>query len=275
MSAILAIAVKEIRDGLRNRWVIAATLLLASLALALALLGSAPTGTVKASPLAVTVVSLSSLTIFLIPLIALLLSYDAVVGEVERGTLLLLLAYPVTRWQVMLGKFLGHVLILAFATVLGYGAAGLAIAMFDSSEGEHWGAFGAMIGSSVLLGSVFVSIGYLLSVAVRERGTAAGLAVAVWLMFVLLYDLALLGGLVADQGKHLSAEVFRYLLLLNPADMYRLFNLSAFADTRLFSGMAGIADEMRFSPAVLLSVLLAWAVVPLGVAGALFARKEL
>lgn len=275
MSAILAIAVKEIRDGLRNRWVIAATLLLASLALALALLGSAPTGTVKASPLAVTVVSLSSLTIFLIPLIALLLSYDAVVGEVERGTLLLLLAYPVTRWQVMLGKFLGHVLILAFATVLGYGAAGLAIAMFDSSEGEHWGAFGAMIGSSVLLGSVFVSIGYLLSVAVRERGTAAGLAVAVWLMFVLLYDLALLGGLVADQGKHLSAEVFRYLLLLNPADMYRLFNLSAFADTRLFSGMAGIADEMRFSPAVLLSVLLAWAVAPLGVAGALFARKEL
>ena len=274
MSAILAIAVQEVRDGLRNRWVIAATLLLAALALALALLGSAPTGTVKASPLAVTIVSLSSLTIFLIPLIALLLSYDAVVGEVERGTLLLLLAYPVTRWQVMLGKFLGHVLILAFATVLGYGAAGLAIAMFGSG-GKHWGAFGAMIGSSVLLGSVFVSIGYLLSVAVRERGTAAGLAVAVWLVFVLLYDLALLGGLVADQGRHLSAEVFRYLLLLNPADLYRLFNLSAFADTRLFSGMAGIAGEMRFSPTVLLAVLLAWAVAPLGVAGALFARKEL
>ena len=41
------------------------------------------------------VVSLSSLTIFLVPLIALLLSHDAIVGEAERGTLLLLLSYPV------------------------------------------------------------------------------------------------------------------------------------------------------------------------------------
>ena len=41
------------------------------------------------------IVSLSSLTIFLLPLIALLISYDAVVGEMERGTMLLLLSYPV------------------------------------------------------------------------------------------------------------------------------------------------------------------------------------
>ena len=51
------------------------------------LLGSSPTGTVKADPLAVTVVSLSSLSIFLVPLIAMLLAYDAVVGEVDRGTM--------------------------------------------------------------------------------------------------------------------------------------------------------------------------------------------
>lgn len=276
MRAILAIAGKEVRDGLRNRWVIAATLLLASLALALAFLGSAPTGTVGVSPLAVTVVSLSSLTIFLIPLIALLLSFDAVVGEAERGTLLLLLAYPVSRRQVVLGKFLGHAAILAFATVLGYGAAGLAIGLSqDGIEAQSWRAFAATIGSSVLLGSAFIGIGYLLSVGVRERGTAAGLAVAVWLVFVLLYDMALLGVLVADQGKHLSAAVFRYLLLLNPTDVYRLFNLSGFAEVRQFSGMAGLSVEARFAPGLLLAVLAAWTIAPLAAAGALFARKEL
>ena len=97
------IAMQEIRVGLRNRWVLATTLLLAALALSLVLLGSAPTGTVKADPLAVVIVSLSSLTIFLVPLIALLLSFDAIVGEHERGTLMLLLAYPVARWQVVVG----------------------------------------------------------------------------------------------------------------------------------------------------------------------------
>ena len=87
MSPILIIAQKEIRDNLRNRWVIAATMLMFVLALALGFLGSAPTGSVKIDPLTVTVVSLSSLSIFLIPLIAMLMAYDALIGEIERGTM--------------------------------------------------------------------------------------------------------------------------------------------------------------------------------------------
>ena len=127
MHTVLTLAGKEVREGLRNRWVLATTLLLAALALTLALLGSAPTGTVGASRLDVVTVSLASLTIFLVPLIALLLSHDAIAGEAERGTLLLLLAYPVGRGAVILGKFLGQLAILAFATLCGYGAAALAV----------------------------------------------------------------------------------------------------------------------------------------------------
>ena len=64
----------------------------------------------------------------LLPLIALLISHDAIVGEMERGTMLLLLTYPLSRWQVVLGKFLGHVAILGGATLIGYGAAAVALA---------------------------------------------------------------------------------------------------------------------------------------------------
>lgn len=108
MKNILILATKEIQESLRNRWVLSATLLLAALALTLTFLGSAPTGNVGVRPLDVVVVSLSSLSIFLLPLIALLISHDAIVGEIERGTLLLLLSYPVGRWQVLLGKFVGR-----------------------------------------------------------------------------------------------------------------------------------------------------------------------
>ena len=128
MRNILIVARKEIQEGLRNRWVLATTLLLAALALTLTFLGSAPTGNVGVRALDVVIVSLSSLTIFLLPLIALLISHDAIVGEMERGTMLLLLSYPVARWQVLLGKFVGHLAILAFATLLGYGAAAGALA---------------------------------------------------------------------------------------------------------------------------------------------------
>ena len=276
MRQIRLIAGKEIRDGLRDRWVIAITVLLALFAMTLAFLGSAPTGAVKVSPLTVTVVSLSSLTIFLVPLIALLLSYDAIVGEQDRGTLALLLAYPVSRWQVILGKFAGHVLILTFATIVGYGAAGLAIALTgDGPAPDAWGGFAGLICSSILLGAAFVALGYLASVLVRDRAMAGGIAIGIWLLFVLIYDMGLLGVLVADQGRTITADLLNWLLLLNPADAFRLLNLTGTANVSALAGMAGLAAEARLGPAVLVAALVLWAAVPLAAAGAVFARRQL
>ena len=275
MRAVPVIAGQEIRVGFRNRWIVATTLLLAALALSLTLLGSAPTGTVGVDPLAVVVVSLSSLTIFLLPLIALLLSFDAVVGEQERGTLILLLAYPVARWEVVMGKFLGHTAILAVATVLGYGAAAAALALRDGVSEAAWPAFAAMIGTSVLLGAAFIALGGLASVVVRERATAAGIAVGIWLAFVLLYDTALLGILVADQGRTINAAMLDILLLLNPADVYRLFNLTGSDEVGLYSGMAGPGEAGRLTPMLLVGALAAWIAVPLGLATAIFTRRQI
>lgn len=273
MTSILILAAKEFRDGLRNRWVAAATLLLAALAFALTLLGSSPTGLLDVKPLATTVVSISSLTIFLVPLIALMLGYDAIVGESERGCLLLMLTYPVSRTEIIVGKFLGHGAILAVATVVGYGAAGAAAAWTGSADAESWRAFGALLVSSVLLGLSFLALAYLISVLVTERSTAAGLAVGLWLLFIIVFDLALMGFLVASKGA-VGREVFPSLLLLNPADAYRLFNLSAFENVRKISGMAGLSATAHFAPAVLLLSLVAWIAVPLAAAIAIFSRRE-
>ena len=276
MNSVITIAAKEIQQAIRNRWVLAATLLLAGLALSLTFLGSAPTGTVGARTLDVVIVSLSSLTIFLIPLIALLIAHDAIVGDMERGTMLLLLSYPVARWQVLLGKFLGHLAVLAFATCLGYGAAAAALPIIGSSfDSEGLAAFAAMIGSSILLGAVFVAIGYLVSAVVRDRGTAAGLCIGLWLALVLIYDMALLGLLVLDQGRNISGGMLNALLLLNPTDAYRLFNLTGFANVSLFSGMAGLAGSSTLSVQALLTALVLWILVPLAGAALAFSRREL
>lgn len=272
----LIVAAKEVHQAVRNRWVLAATLLLAGLALSLAFLGSAPTGTVGVRALDVVIVSLSSLTIFLIPLIALLISHDAIVGDMERGTMLLLLSYPVARTQVLLGKFMGHLAVLAFATCLGYGMAAAALIATGSRVGpDSLAAFAAMIGSSVLLGAVFVAIGYLVSALVRDRGTAAGVCIGLWLLLVLIYDMALLGLLAVDQGRSLTAAGLDALLLLNPTDVYRLLNLTGFANVSTFAGMAGLAQSTTLSVKMLLAALLLWTCVPLGLAALAFSRREL
>lgn len=276
MRNVLLIAAKEIQESLRNWWVLSTTLLLAALALTLTFLGSAPTGSVAVRALDVVIVSLSSLTIFLLPLIALLISHDAIVGEIERGTMLLLLSYPVGRWQVLIGKFAGHLAILAFAIVLGYGAAALALATTGATiDAESWAAFGKMIGSSILLGASFIAVGYLVSSLVRARGTAAGIAVGIWLLLVLIYDIALLGLLVIDQGRFISAGILNALLLLNPTDVYRMFNLAGSANVSAFSGMAGLADTMTLNPEILLMALAVWAALPLALAAFVFSRREL
>jgi len=194
----------------------------------------------------------------------------------ERGTMLLLLTYPLSRWQVVLGKFLGHVAILGVATLIGYGAAAVALAVTgEAIAAESWHAFAAMIGSTVLLGAAFVALGTFVSAVVRARGTAAGIAVGLWLFSVLIWDMALLGLLVADQGQTIDAAALDALLLLNPADAYRLFNLAGLPNVGQLSGMGGIAGGTGLTAPALLGALGIWILVPLTAAVAIFARREL
>ena len=275
MTAVAAIAGHEVLAGIRNRWMLAASLLLGVLALTLAFIGSTPAGPVAASPLAITVVSLSSLSVFLVPLIGLLVSYDALVGEIERGTMPLLMTYPVTRWRIVLGKFAGQVAILAIATVVGFGVAALVTGLGDGGDAEAWGAFGVMVGGSILLGAAFIALGTLFSAVVAERGTAAGVSAAAWLIFVVLFDMALLAILVADEGQAISGDLFRVLLLLNPTDVYRMLTLAGSETVGALSGMAGVSAEAAFGQALLFPVMVLWIAVPLSLAGLLFGRKEL
>jgi Cu-processing system permease protein len=275
MKAVLVVARAEFRTGLRNSWVAIAILLLATLALILAFAGSAPTGTLGVDRLTVTVVSLASLSVYLLPLIALLLAYDAIVGEVDRGTLPLLLTYPLSRAQLIAGKFLGHTMVLALATALGYGIAGAAVVWAQGGEAAGLASFLRLVGSSIMLGAAFLALGYLISASVRESGTAAGLAVAVWLVFVLIYDLGLLGVLVVDEAGVISKELFAYLLLANPADSYRLLNLTGRADIELLSGMGGALGQLTLPTGAPLAVLAIWIVGPLTAAILRFGRREL
>lgn len=275
MKLLWFLALKELRDGLRNRWIAAAIVVLGTLALALSLLGSAPTGSIRASALDISVISLASLSVYLIPLIALMLSFDALVGEFERGTMMLLLTYPVMRWQVIMGKFLGHVLILFIAILVGYGGAILFLTVLTGGSMEGWQSYVVMMVSSLILGAVFIALGYLVSVLVKERATAAGSAIGLWLIFVVLYDLLLFGVLLVDEGQVIGQQVFSTLMLLSPTDTYRIFNLSLFDGVSQAAGIAGLASGAGMSATLLLSILLLWVIAPLMATLVVFQRREL
>lgn len=264
MTRILAAAGAEARIALRNRWVAISVAMMAVFSLVLSAAGSAPTGALGADPLSVTIASLTSLAVYLVPLMALLMSFDAVAGEVERGTLSLILTYPVRRSEILLGKFIAHLETLALALAVGYGLAAVAAFAADAGSTAGLPALVRLFWTSVLLGAAFLAIGYALSAWARRPGAAAGLAIGLWLVMIVLYDLGLLAAIVADGGGMFSTTIFPWLLIANPADAFRLYNLAASDATAAAAGLGGAANSI--SPAHALVSILIWPVAAMALA---------
>lgn len=272
IARILATGITESHIARRNRWVLIAVVLMVVFSLVLSAVGSAPSGGLGADRLSITVASLTSLSVYLVPLVALLMSFDAVAGEVERGTLPLLLTYPVARWEVLAGKLLAHTSILVIALVAGYGAAAAIAVATDPAAVAGFGALWRLTWTSTLLGATFLGIGYALSSLARRASGAAGLAIGLWLGLVVLYDLGLLAAVVADNGGSFTKKVFPYALLANPADAFRLFNLTASQATAAASGVAGAAGSIPAWQS--LFSILVWPFFALGLASLAFRKVE-
>ncbi|MEJ1156727.1 ABC transporter permease [Prosthecomicrobium sp. N25] len=269
---IAALAASELRLGVRNRWVVLSVLILALFALALAFLGGGASTATRVDRLTLTTASLATLSVYLVPLIALLLSYDTLAGEIERGTLALVLATPAARTEVLLAKFVGHVAVITLAIVAGYGVAALAVIRADGWDPGGAVHFARLIGTAVLLGAAFVALGMLVSALVRQTGTAAAIAVGAWLVVVVLYDLGLLGALLADDGGSFTRTAFPWLLVANSGDAFRLYNLAAIGDGAPTGGLDGAARTLPFPPATALAVLGLW--LAGGIAGAHLAFRR-
>lgn len=269
---ILAIAAFEITVARRNLWLLMATGIMLLFALALTFAGSAPTGALGVDLLTVSVASMTTLAVYLAPLIALMLSFDALAGEADRGALALILSYPVSRGEILAGKFLAHVAVLGFAIVIGFGAAGAAAALAGDASAESLLALARLIGTSVLLGAVFLAFGYAVSAMAGSTAGAAAMAAGMWLVAVVLYDLGLLGAVVWSGDGTFTRSVFPWLLAANPADAFRLWNVAASEGVALASGMAGAATALPAWVAPL--SLLVWPVAALGLARLGFGRME-
>ena len=271
-ASALAVAAIELRLGSRNRWLLLAAIVLTVFALVLAFIGAAPTGTVKVDPLTVTVVNLATLSVYLVPLMALLLAFDAIAGEVERGTIQLVLASPISRTSLIAGKFLGHLVVLGIAVTIGYGIAGVAVLLIAGGSAEGLLSLLRLTATSIALGAAFLAIGYVASALTRQSGTAAAVAVGIWLVAVVLYDLALFGALVADADGVFSRVVFPWLLLVNPADAFRLYNMALLDTGGAGASLSGIAGALPFPVWTGVLSLAFWTLLAIALS-ALFVRR--
>ena len=123
---------------------------------------------------------------YVLSLIALLFTFDTVSGEREQGTLRLMLANPIPRHTVLIGKFLGAFISVNIPFVL---AVLINLLVISTSSTVHlstyeWGRLGIIIGIAMLYLSLFLALGLLVSARVRQSAVSLVILLLIWVSFV-------------------------------------------------------------------------------------------
>lgn len=128
---------------------------------------------------------------FLIPLMAIGLGFDAVNSEYNRRTLSRILAQPIYRDALLMGKYLaalatiGISLAALWLLVIGLGLIFLGV----PPGGEEIARSLVFLVVAIFYAGVWLSLAMLLSIVFRSPATAALVALGIWLFLTVLYTM--------------------------------------------------------------------------------------
>lgn len=266
------LAQKELRDALRNRWFVLYTLTFAALALGLSYLSVVGAGFAGLAGFGRTAAGLINLTLLIVPLMGLTVGATSLAGEREQGTLAYLLAQPVTRGEVVLGKYMGLAAALLASLMVGFGLAGLVMG-WQGSGGDAL-TYLLQMGLAFLLALAALSLGFLIS-TLAERGAAAvGIALFVWLLLVFLGDLGIMGSALT---MRIEIQRLFWLALANPLHLFKIAAILNLQGNLEILGPIGTFARRSYGEALLpllVGLLLLWVLLPLALAAWRVARKD-
>lgn len=148
---------------------------------------------------------------FLAPLLGIMFGFDAVNGERSQGTLPRLLSQPIHRDEVILGKFvagLGVVAIMLTALVLFVSGIGIYRLGVVPSAAEVTRLFVWLLLAIVYVG-FWQALATLASVVARRASTSALIPVGVWLVLTLFggFIFSAIAGVISPRDGSQAAEV--------------------------------------------------------------------
>ncbi len=269
---VRVIAREEFRRAVESRWLFAFSALFALCVLGLSWFGLAPAGEVGFTSLARITLSLLNLVLFVVPLVGLVLGVMNVTAHSE--SLASLLAQPVSRGEVLAGKYLGLAAALAAAQAVGLGGGGLVVAL--QTDGSALGGFAVLCAVSLVLGCLSLACALAIASLWPDRLRATGAALALWLMMTVFYDLAIFGVVAVLRGLPLQTVLIP-ALVLNPVDLSRVLVTLAVGQGALFGPTSAVLMKLAGSAggiAVAVSALTLQTVLPLALAAWVFRRRD-
>jgi Cu-processing system permease protein len=241
---VLTVAGRELRDAVRGRWFLLYTLAFAVLGLAVSFVSASGTGGAGLSGFGRTTAGLINLVVLVVPLMALSSGAASIASDRERGMLSYILAQPVSRFEVLLGKYLGLAGALLACLCLGLGACATILAFKGVQTNPSsilW-----MAGLSFVLALGMLSVGILISTLARK-------------------------------ALRLRIEELLALSLTNPLQVYKMWSLHAAEASLDVLGPAGLYATEEYGSRLHLifgACMAAWIIAPLAAAGVVLSRRS-
>jgi Cu-processing system permease protein len=185
-------------DNVRNKWVLALSIIFMLLTIVMSYFGGASLGgDVEFQGFRDTVNGMSTIAAMLLPIIAIMLGYGAIISERENGSMGVVLSCPVSRSDVIIGKFLGLGLVLLVTIFLGFGISGLVVgAMAGFANSLDYLLFMIL---TFLFAMFFLGFSIFMSALASKRSTAIAGGLAIFFSGVIAGTI-LIGIFVATGG---------------------------------------------------------------------------
>lgn len=144
---------------------------------------------------------------YVLSLVALLFTFDAVSGEREHGTLRLTLANSIPRHTVLIGKFLGALISVSIPFVLAILMNLLVISTSSDVylDADAWGRLGIICFIALVYTCLFLALGLLVSARAQRSAVSLVILLLAWVTFVVFMPntlVSIAGGSASPKSTH-------------------------------------------------------------------------
>jgi len=275
---VAVIAKKEIMDNVRNLWIIIMTIIFAVLTIAMSALGSYLSEGWQS--LEITVILMMSIVQLLVPIIGLMIGYAAIVGEIEKGSMNMMISLPVSRLQIVTGKLLGLGGVLSFTILVGFGIAGIIIGIMVPNV--DYIEYLIFIIATIIVGLVYLHVAFFFSTLFKKRSTALGGAIFLWFFFNMILPIILLGiawggAALSDIATGAAPDWYFLIDLINPMSVYTAL---------VYLNVGGVAPSFGsttpqlqypefYTSGLLVVILLIWIIAFFALSYLRFSKKDI
>jgi len=252
----------EVHNLMRSRWVLFIGLFFLVSSEAMFRFGTDPS---KA------MISLMNIILIVLPLMSLILG--VIYFYHSREFVELLLAQPIMRSSIYLGKIIGLSLALSMMFAVGLG---LPFVFHSSEFSDYLRNFATLIGVGCAFVVIFTSLAFMIATIYEDKIKGFGTAVLVWLYITVIYDALILLAIYLFRQYPLEKALI-VIAMLNPVDLGRILILLRM-DISALMGYTGAVFKHFYGTAsgIGLSVLMLvlWLAIPMTIGLFKFHRKD-